>query len=105
MATRRQVQAYQRRLAKIDSGTRLTAECLNAVVTFLTLRGADEVTGTLVSYTHRLGFGLLGPRVVTDVRICTECIDQNGDCPDVATLPVHEDIALLSIRRNSGEQP
>lgn len=109
-ASKRQVDAYRRRLAKITAAadaSLLTAECINAVATVEPLHG-DRVrqTGTLVSYTHRLEVGILGAYIATDVRLCPFCVDRHSEqCPAEHALPVIRDVVLYNIRRNGdGEQ-
>src|SRR5688500_16337980 len=82
MATKRQIEAYEKRLAKIDSTGDLTAECIGAVVAvFVAPYGKDDyLEGTLTEFTHRLGLGLLGQSLLTDVVLYTACAHQRGDC-------------------------
>ncbi len=100
MASKRQLDAYRNRLAKISAGDApLTPECLNAVVTVTDMSG-QERTGTLVQFTYRIAWGLLGPRTSLSVRLCPECVDRRGNCPRASDLPILDDVSVVTIRRN-----
>lgn len=101
MATKRQVEAYEKRLAKIGSGSQLTVECIGAVLTVRPDPALPEtVSGTLVGYTHRQAVGLLGLRVVTDVTICTACAHKRGDCDAPGAELTIDDALIDRIERN-----
>ena len=102
-ATARQVDAYRRRLAKIDHSGDLTAECLNAVIAFeVNGLGGEQVTGTLVAYSHAFGPSIIfgGQRLVTDVRVCPDCAHRTANCRPDTELPWHRDVFLIEVRRN-----
>lgn len=80
MATKKALDAYRARLAKIDDLTKLTSECLGAVFTGGTAGYDDEdaVTGTLMSIRHSMGIGLFGPTIYTFVKLCPACAHQKS---------------------------
>lgn len=110
MATQRQVDAYRRRLAKISAqdspGHHLTAECLQAVVTFHALwphESEDGQQGTLVGFGYRIGQGLFGPRLMVDITVCDDCVHRKGQCgPDHEQH--FEDVVITAIVRNGDGQ-
>jgi hypothetical protein len=107
MATKREIEAYRKRLARIggaiNPGAQLTSECLYAVVTYLDEFGGEEKVGTLVGYSHRIGQGLFGPRVVTDITVCTDCAHRKGRCgPDFEVTAT--DVAVLEVVRNGDRE-
>lgn len=105
-ATKRQIDAYRVRLAKINAAEGLTTECIGAVVTVYVDPGCNvEVTGTLSGFTHRLGFGLFGQRIVTDVSLCLGCVHKPGGnaCNEPETS--YADVALVEVVRNGDREP
>lgn len=100
MATKRQIEAYEKRLAKIEQGSQITVECIGAVVTAWPEPALPEtVEGTLLGYTHKRAVGLFGDRIQTDVVLCTACAHKRGDCGPGAEV-VLKDVLLHSIVRN-----
>ena len=71
----REVAAYEARLSKITEADQLTAECLGAVVNADGYDGGVRLTvvGALLSFTHRLGAGLVGTTVWTDLVVIPVC--------------------------------
>ena len=105
MTDTRKLDAYRRRLEKIQTAAGLTSECIGAVAEVgAGGPGEGSVKGTLVSYTHRLGAGLFGPRLMTDVTLCPECAHRKGEC-DPANEVTVEDAVLLEIVRNGDREP
>ena len=99
----RDVERYDRKLAKISRARELSAEHLSAVVT-AKVAGYDElVTGTLVSVTQAVGAGLFGgPIIYTTVSLCPTCVDTQtpGTCEPLDDLSV---VWLEEVRRNNRE--
>ena len=100
MASQRQIASYENRLAKIDRGTGITAECIGAVLTAYPDPGSDDtIAGTLIGFTHKRAMGLFGARIQTDVTICTACAHQRGDCSEKTEVTL-TDVLLHSVARN-----
>lgn len=106
MTALREINAYRRRLARIaeddQPSSKLTAECLGAVVEAREAGTFHEIVGTLVSVTHRQALGLFGMRLATDVTLCTACVGKHGDCGP-ATEVVVADASVTRICRNADE--
>lgn len=104
MPSKRKIEAYRKRLAKISAkdnpGRHLTSDCLYAVVTYCDLEDQEHRQGTLVGFGQRVAGGLFGPRVATDITVCTACVHQSGGnrCDD-SEISVR-DVAVLEVRRN-----
>ena len=78
MATKKQIDAYRARLAKIDDQNKLTHESLGAVFTGGVAGEPDPVIGTLMSIRHSMGMGLFGPTTYTYVKLCPACAHQKS---------------------------
>lgn len=78
MITDRQIDAYRRRLAKIEKAFGLTGECLDAVIAWADFVEGEPVVccGTLVEFRIYTGVGLFGPTRYVDVTICTACVGE-----------------------------
>ncbi|MDV8022315.1 hypothetical protein [Rhodococcus sp. IEGM 1330] len=73
MTTKRQIEAFDRRLAKVERADQLTSEMLGVEVHYV-LPGSDVVDGgfnsaLLVGFTHRIGVGLFGFMTFTDIVV------------------------------------
>ena len=108
MASRKQIEAYERKLAKIvTDGKPLDADCLMAVATVVYTvvhsPGQDEQTGTLVWFSQEIGYGLFGPRRIQSVRLCPSCVHHRPAeaCPDVESLPIIRDALIVRLERNT----
>jgi hypothetical protein len=80
MATKKQIDAYRRRLSKIDTGSKLTAECVGAVFYggIEAPMSADQEVGTILGVEHEQGWGLFGPTIWTRVKLCPACVHKRG---------------------------
>ncbi len=94
MTTKRQIEAYRNRLAKITVPAQLTLECINAVMvqangTITGGTGAPCVaTGTIVALQYDVREGLLGPAIRVQIKLCTRCVDvRSGNCAPTDSLP------------------
>lgn len=97
MARKRDIEAYKRRLAKMTDARQLQARDIGAIATLSNFSWHGPIEGRIIAVTHRQGIGLLGPIIVTDVTICTACI--NGPaCCDRDSEIVLDHAALHSIR-------
>jgi hypothetical protein len=104
MASKRKIDAYRKRLAKISSkrlpAHHLTADCIGAVVSYWELGDHEVRHGTLTGFAYRMGVGLLGPRLMVDITVCTACVHQRGGSACEASEITIVDAAISDIRRN-----
>jgi len=104
MASRRRIEAYERKLAKIATeGKPLDADCLMAVATVYDFHEEDERTGVLVGFSQEVAQGLWGPRRSQRIRLCPSCVHHRPAeaCPSVESLPVIRDPLVLRLERNT----
>lgn len=75
--TGRDIDAARRRLNKVRDRADLTAKHLGGQIRFTEFVGAPAYTethvGTLLGFRHRIGYGLFGFRLFTDVTVCVDC--------------------------------
>ena len=103
MASRKKIEAYERKLAKIATeGKPLDADCLMSVATVYNPADQEEHTGTLVWFSQEIGPGLFGLQRIQSVRICPMCFHRRSDrCPPVEKLPVIRGAIVVRLERNT----
>lgn len=99
MVRKRDIDAYDRRAAKMCSERELEARDLGAIVTVYDAEHGRDVTGALVGFRHRIGVGLFGNAIWTDVTVCPECIGGHT-CTGSSDIDVRA-ATLVSIRRST----
>lgn len=103
MASRKKIEAYERKLAKIATeGKPLDADCLMAAATVYNSEQGEQ-TGTLVWFSQEVGYGLFGPRRVQSVRLCPSCVHHRPaePCPNVESLPIIRGGIIVRLERNT----
>ena len=104
MASRKKIEAYERKLAKIATeGKPLDADCLMAAATVYNPADQEEQTGTLVWVSQEIGLGFFGLRRIQSVRLCPSCIHHRPSepCPAVESLPIIRDAIVVRLERNT----
>ena len=104
MASRKKIEAYERKLAKIATeGKPLDADCLMAAATVYDFHEKDERTGTLVWFSQEIAQGFFGPRRSQRIRLCPSCFRHRPveACPDVESLPIIRDPLIVRLERNT----
>lgn len=101
MARKRDIEAYDRRVAAMRSERELEARDLGAIVTVHDSMRQADVTGVLVEVRHRIGVGLFGPAIYTGVTLCRGCLGP-GQCDNTDRVDI-DTATLVSIRRATPE--
>ena len=104
--TKRQIDAYRRKLAKIEGAHELSPIAFNAVVSVWVYgQGDDPIVGTLVAVRHEIGVGLFGQSIETYVKLCPECVHKRGaNCKRPAELEWLHVLGLESVVRNGDKE-
>lgn len=95
MASKRDIERYERKLAKINLPRELDANCLGTVVTAKCVGYNEPITGTLLRVEHRTGAGIVGVTVYTRVTLCPDCAHTRS--PNCQPL---EDLDLVWLERS-----
>lgn len=103
--TKRQIDAYRRRLAKIKRCEQISVEALHAVLTAVA-RDGRTVVGTIVAMKHEIGYGIFGPTIVSAVKLCPDCVHKVGRlCKSPDALEWVDIVLVESVVRNGDGEP